>query len=256
MFVDTHCHIDDERYENLDTVYQNMLDNQIRIAINMGCDLQSSYQGKTISENYERVYFGAGFHPSEYKKFTNGSIDSLIELSKNEKCVAIGEIGLDYHYEGVNKEIQKSLFLTQLELAKTLKLPVSIHSRDCAQDMLNILKENKNLLSYGGVMHCFSGSLETAKVLLDLGLYLSFSGTLTFKNAKNLLEVANFLPSDKCLTETDSPYLSPEPFRGKINEPKNVQFVLKKLAEIKNIDDYDMAQIVLKNTKTLFYKIK
>ncbi len=256
MFVDTHCHLNDDRFENLDNVYNNILENNISFAINMGCDIQSSIEGKDLAEKYENIYFGAGFHPSEIDKFLPNDIDKIATLAMHKKCVAIGEIGLDYHYEGINKDKQKSLFLMQLELAKTLKLPVSIHSRDCTFDMINILKDNKNLLEYGGVMHCFSGSLETAKILIDLGLYISFSGTLTFKNAKNLVDVAVYLPTDKCLTETDCPYLSPEPFRGKTNEPKNVKYVLERLSQIKNIDITEMANIVMDNTKTLFYKIK
>ena len=256
MFVDTHCHLTDDKYEDFNLIYQNLVENDISIAINMGCDLSSSIAGKELAEKYDKIYFGVGVHPSEIDKFSSSDFDEFVKLSKNDKCLAIGEIGLDYHYDNIDKESQKKLFVSQLELAKTLKLPVSIHSRDCTEDMLKLLKENKNLLEYGAVMHCFSGSLETAKILLNLGLFISFSGTLTFKNAKNLLEVANYLPLDKCLTETDSPYLSPEPFRGKLNEPKNVKFVLSKLAFIKNLSVEKMADIVLENTKNLFYKLK
>ena len=256
MFVDTHCHLTDEKYENFNSIYDNLIENDIAIAINMGCDLTSSILGRDLSKKYDRIFFGVGVHPSEIDKFSKTYFEEFIKLSSDDKCLAIGEIGLDYHYDNTDKERQKKLFVEQLELAKNLKLPVSIHSRDCTEDMLNLLKQNKNLLEYGAVMHCFSGSLETAKILLNLGLYISFSGTLTFKNAKNLLEVASFVPLDKCLTETDSPYLSPEPYRGKLNEPKNVKFVLSKLAFIKNISVDKMAEIVLENTKNIFYKLK
>lgn len=256
MFVDTHCHLNDEKFDDINSVCKSLADNGVAVAINMGCDFDSSVSGKVISEKYDNVFFGVGFHPSEVDKFSCDVLNDFEKISRHEKCLAIGEIGLDYHYDGVDKEKQKKLFVEQLELAKSLKLPVSIHSRDSTEDMLKILRENKSLLTHGAIMHCFSGSLETAKILLSLGLFISFSGTLTFKNAKNLLEVASYVPLDFCLTETDSPYLSPEPFRGKRNEPKNVKFVLEKLAEIKNISIFDASNAIFDNATNVFCKLK
>ena len=143
-----------------------------------------------------------------------------------------------------------------MEFAKEVKLPVSIHSRDATGDMLKILKENKSNLEYSGVMHCYSGSVETAKELLNLGLYISFAGPLTFKNANAILDVAKYVPNDRCLTETDSPYLSPHPLRGKLNTPKNIPLIVSKLAELKGIDEQDLAREIMQNGRRLFYKIK
>jgi TatD DNase family protein len=257
MIIDSQSHYDDERFDNdREELLLGLKDKNIEKIINVGYNLESSKRAVQFVNTYDFCYAAIGFHPSDASDCTEDALSELIELTKDPKVVCWGEIGLDYHYDNIDKESQKKLFVSQLELAKTLKLPVSIHSRDCTEDMLKLLKENKNLLEYGAVMHCFSGSLETAKILLNLGLFISFSGTLTFKNAKNLLEVADYLPLDKCLTETDSPYLSPEPFRGKLNEPKNVKFVLSKLAFIKNLSVEKMADIVLENTKNLFYKLK
>ena len=256
MFVDTHCHLDDERFNDFAELYNLIENEQVDFAINMGCDLASSIRGKEFAENYSKIYFGAGFHPNEVEKFNYNDLDLIKKLTSHEKCVAVGEIGLDFHYEGFDKELQQKVFVSQLELAKETKLPISIHCRDATESTVNLLKTNKNLLEYGGVMHCYSGSIETAKILLDLGLYISFAGTLTFKNAKNLVEVASFLPIDRILTETDSPYLSPEPFRGKVNNPSMVKFVAKRLAEIKNLSLDFLCEQIRCNAKKLFYKIK
>lgn len=256
MFIDTHCHIDDEKFTDKDAVVKAFVKDGVEVAINMACNLQSSFNGKTLSERYEQVYYGVGFHPSDAEFFNDTDADILAALSKNEKCVAIGEIGLDYHWEGFDKDKQITIFIKQLELAKVLKLPVSVHCRDATEDMLKILKQNRNLLTYGGVMHCFSGSVETAKELLKLGFFISFAGTLTFKNARTLIDVAKFVPVEYCLTETDSPYLAPHPYRGSVNEPRNVSLVTARLAEIKGVDIEETSNRVMKNAKNLFAKIK
>ncbi|MBR5192164.1 MAG: TatD family hydrolase [Clostridia bacterium] len=256
MYIDTHCHLDDEKFKNLEEVIENLKKEKISYAINMGCNMQSSVNGKELAEKYNEIYFSCGFHPSDADKFSLSNIDLLTDLSKHPKCVGIGEIGLDYHWEDYpNKEIQINTFLGQLELAKTLKLPVSIHCRDCTEVMLKTLKDNANKLVYGGVMHCFSGSVETAKELLKLGLYISFAGTLTFKNALNLQAVCKEIPLDRILTETDSPYLAPHPFRGTINEPKNIPFIVAKIAELKGLEIEEVANSVMINAKRIFNKI-
>ena len=183
--------------------------------------------------------------------------ENLLELEKlatNKKVLAIGEIGLDYHYDGYNKQKQIDGFLSQLKLAYKLKLPIVIHLRDAYEDMLNLLKENKELLIYGFVIHCYSGSLEFAKELLKLGAYFSFTGNITFKNARKTIEVIEFLPLDRIMVETDSPYLAPEPVRGTINEPKNVNYVFNKIREIKNIERTELDKIIRENVRN-FYKI-
>jgi TatD DNase family protein len=176
-------------------------------------------------------------------------------LTSHEKCLAVGEIGLDYYWKPFDKEKQKEVFIKQIELANQSKLPICIHSRDATLDTLTILKENKSKLSNGLVFHCFSGSVETAREVLDLGSYISFAGPLTFKNSRYTVEVAKFAPEDRCLTETDSPYLAPHPLRGTVNSPKNVSIIAAFLASVKGMEVERLAEQVFKNAKTLFKKL-
>ena len=256
MFIDTHCHLNDDKYQDVDAVIKSYLHDGVDIVINMGCEYQSSEFGKNLAQKYDSVYFAAGYHPSDVDSFSQENLDKISALANHDKCVAIGEIGLDYHWQPFDKDKQKNCFISQIELAKSLKLPVSIHSRDATCDMLNLLKENKSNLQYGAVMHCYSGSVETARELLNLGVYISFAGPVTFKNAGKLVEVASFVPTDMILTETDSPYLAPHPFRGTINEPKNVSLVTAFLASLRGENLQDFSAFVMKNAKTLFKKLK
>ena len=202
------------------------------------------------------LYFAAGFHPSNLQGYQKGDEECLASLLQSPKGVAVGEIGLDYHYEDTDEAAQKRAFCAQLELAEALCLPVIIHSRDAAADTLRILKDNRAKLRAGGVMHCFSGSPETAKEYLKLGLYISFAGPVTFKNARRLDEVAKMVPPERILAETDSPYLAPEPFRGTLNTPKNVVQVYEKLAQLRGEELFALAARIHENAKTLFYKIR
>ncbi len=256
MYIDTHCHIHDPKLNDTDKVVNEYLSSNVSIALNMACCALTSEQGKVLAEKYPSIYFGTGCHPSDVSGLDEEEFRKIKNLTSHPKCVAVGEIGLDYYWPGYDKEKQIEGFILQLELASEVGLPVSIHSRDATCDMLKILKQNKAKLVNSGVMHCFSGSKETAKELLDLGLYISFAGPLTFKNANSILEVAAFVPNDRCLTETDSPYLSPHPLRGKTNGPKNVPIILHKLAEIKGENAEKLADQVMKNAKTLFKKLK
>ncbi len=256
MYIDTHCHLHDEKLKDLDAVVNEYLQNDVQVAINMACCALTSEKGKEIAEQFSSVYFGTGCHPSDIGGLDDNEFERIYKLTSHPKCVAVGEIGLDYYWEGYDKNKQIDGFIRQIELANEVKLPISIHSRDATFDMLKILKENKAKLVNGGVMHCFSGSKETAKELLNLGLYISFAGPLTFKNANAILEVAKYVPNDMCLTETDSPYLSPHPLRGKVNTPKNIPIILSRLAEIKSVEREQLASQILVNAKTLFKKIK
>ena len=202
------------------------------------------------------LYFAAGFHPSNLQDYQKGDEERLASLLQSPKGVAVGEIGLDYHYEDTDEAAQKRAFCAQLELAEALCLPVIIHSRDAAADTLRILKDNRAKLRAGGVMHCFSGSPETAKEYLKLGLYISFAGPVTFKNARRLDEVAKIVPPERILAETDSPYLAPEPFRGTLNTPKNVVQVYEKLAQLRGEELFALAARIKQNAKTLFYKLR
>lgn len=251
MYVDTHCHLDDTRF-NVNEEVKNYLRVGVSKVINVGCNLSSSLKGKQLAGNYESIYFGAGFHPSDASDYNQQAEDVIVKLLGDKKCVCVGEIGLDYHWEPYDKQVQQRVFLRQLELAKEHKLPVSVHCRDATEDMLNLLKENKSKLCYGGVMHCYSGSVETAKELLNLGFCLGFGGTVTFKNARKTVEVAEFCPNDRILTETDCPYLSPEPYRGQTNSPERIPIITSFIANLKHVDNVEFASVVMENAKRLF----
>lgn len=255
MFIDTHCHIDDEKIEDKERLYRQMVEAGVKIAVNMAVNDESSLQGLKLSERFDGVYFGCGFHPSDCASYDGKAEDFLIETSKHAKCVAVGEIGLDYHYGTNDEDEQKKCFVSQLEIANFLKLPVSVHSRDATEDTLKILKSNKSKIDRNVIIHCFSGSVETAREYVRLGCYISFAGTLTFKNAVNLRAVAKDLPDEAILAETDSPYLSPEPMRGKINSPANVVKVYEKLAEIRGAELSEIESAVEKNVFSVFKKI-
>lgn len=256
MYIDTHCHLEDERFKDIEQTVKSFKDNNVKYAINMGCEIKTSLLAKNLAEKFDQIYFAVGFHPEYADEFKSSDIETLENLANHPKCVAIGEIGLDYHYGDQNKEKQKECFVEQLKLANKLSLPICIHSRDATLDTITILKENKHLLSTGGVMHCFSGSVESANEYIKLGLKIGFGGTVTFKNAKNIVEVASKIPDGAILTETDSPYLSPEPKRGQLNAPENIPIILSKLAYIRGVSPSVMAEIVMKNARELFYKIK
>lgn len=256
MFIDTHCHLDDNKLIDTESVVKDYLLTGVDIAINMGCNIASSEKGMELSKKYPSIYFAAGFHPSDAETFNVDTLTKIKELTFDEKCVAIGEIGLDYYWTPYDEKKQKECLESQIELANECKLPICIHSRNATADMLKILKDNKSKLSNGAVMHCYSGSVETARELLNLGLYISFAGPVTFKNANGLLDVAKFVPLDRCLTETDSPYLAPHPLRGTVNSPKNVPIITAFLATLKNEDITEFANVVMKNAKSVFKKLK
>ena len=257
MFVDTHCHLDDEKLKgNLDEIVANFRAANVGIVINMGCDAATSILVKSQAEKYDGVYFAAGIHPMDVEKATDKDLERIAALFNHPKCVAVGEIGLDYYWDKTFKDKQKEFFAAQIALAKKAGLPINVHVRDAMGDALEILKNNKENLTFGGVMHCYSGSLETAKELIKLGLYISFGGTLTFKNAKNAVEVAAAVPIDRILTETDSPYLAPEPVRGTVNSPVNIPYIVARLAEIRGAEISEIESAVYNNTLTLFKKIR
>ncbi len=255
MFIDTHCHLHDAKFENVDEIVNNYTRDQIDVVIDMGCCASTSEIGKVLSEKYPSVYFASGCHPCDSNGFDEKEFERIRNLTNHPKCVAIGEIGLDYYWKPFDKAKQIDCFIKQIELANACNLPFSIHCRDATEDTLKVLKENKSKLKNGAVMHCYSGSKETAREILNLGVYISFAGPLTFKNGVKAREVADYVPCDFLLTETDSPYLSPEPFRGKRNEPKNVAFVTALLAKIKNIELSEFSNLIMNNAKRLFKKL-
>lgn len=261
MFIDAHCHITGDEFDEkggIDGVLARAQGAGVGIIVCSGFDLASSKRAYEIAERYDEVYFCAGFHPSELHKYSEGDLDEIATLCQSKKCVAVGEIGLDYHFEdNPPKEMQRELFIRQLTLADTLGLPVVLHSRDGAQETLEILQAHKHLLKKGGLMHCYSYSPEMADEFLKLGLHFSFGGPCTFKNAKKVWESIQRIPMDKLLSETDCPYLTPVPFRGEFpNEPKNVQYVVERIAQLKEQTVEDTAKQIERNTKTLFFKIE
>ena len=260
MYIDVHCHLTGEEFETLggvEAVISRAEEAGVSRMICSGFDLASSIRAAELADRFESVYFCAGFHPSELKKYKVGDLDEIERLCRQEKCVAVGEIGLDYHYDdNPSKELQRELFIKQLELASRLNLPVVLHSRDAAQDTAELLEENAGLLKCGGLMHCYSYSPEMTERFWKLGLSFSFGGTSTFKNAKKVQESVRQIPAPLILSETDCPYLTPEPFRGAFpNEPKLVKEVVKKLAELKGLTLEAMQEQIKGNAARLFPKL-
>lgn len=248
MYIDTHCHLSKDDYENIEEVINEAKKNNVEKLIISGCDKKSIKESLKIATEYENIYLSLGFHPSEANITTKDDIEKLKTIIKsNNKVVAIGEIGLDYHWEKDNKEQQIWLFKEMLSLAKELNLPVVIHSRDAFQNTYDILKESK----VKGVIHCFSGNIENAKMYISLGFLLGIGGVLTFKNSK-LKDVIKDIDVSKILTETDSPYLAPEPYRGTKNEPKYIPIIVKEISKSKNIPVEELTIELEKNTKEIF----
>ena len=232
MLIDTHTHLDDTRYDgDRNETIERARKAGVGAFLTIGCDLATSRSAVTLADQHADVYASVGVHPHEVKHIGDGWYDELRRLARHEKVVAYGEIGLDYHYNHSSPQEQRQRFREQLQLARELRLPVIIHTREAQQDTIAILKEEM-ASEVGGVFHCFSGDAWLAKDALDLGFYLSFSGILTFQNATMLREIARQTPLDRVLIETDCPYLTPVPHRGKRNEPAFVSHVARQLAEI------------------------
>ncbi len=247
MYIDTHCHLSIEDYDNIDNVIKENRNNNIDKIIISGCTKSSIIESLDLSSKYADVYVTIGFHPSEADITTKDDLKFLEKSLSNKKVVGIGEIGLDYHYGKENVERQKKLFISQLDLAKKYNLPVVIHSRDATQDTIDILKS----YDLRGDIHCFSGSLETAKIYISMGYYLGIGGVVTFKNS-SLYKVIEKIGLSNIVLETDSPYLSPEPFRGTKNTSKNVPIIANRIAEILNIDVSEVSRITYSNAVKLF----
>ncbi|MCL2522296.1 MAG: TatD family hydrolase [Erysipelotrichales bacterium] len=250
MLFDTHCHLNSERYEEIKTLIESSHLAGIAKMIVPGYDLKSSYEAKELSEKYPFIYPAFGIHPSETDKITNMDLESLTNLASNHFCVAIGEAGLDYYWQKDNKAAQIKLFKFQIELALSLDKPIIVHMRDSVQDCYDIISSYKGKLK--GVMHCYSGSLEMAEKFIELGLYISIAGPVTYKNAKEAVRVVENIDFNYLLIETDCPYLTPEPLRGKINEPRFLEYTAKKIAEIRNIPFEEVSKITFQNALRCF----
>ncbi len=248
LMVDSHCHLSKEDYEDLDSVIEEAIQEKV-LMIASSCDKSSQEEALSLAKKYkDKIYLSIGFHPSEINNVEDENIEKLKEIIKeNPEIKAIGETGLDYYWKPVDKLAQKELFRKQLKLAEDLKMPVVIHSRSATEDTINTLKEYK----VKGVIHCFSGSIETAREYIKLGFYLGIGGIVTFKNSK-LKDLIKELGLDSVILETDAPYISPEPLRGKQNRPANVKIVAQKLAEITQLDYDEVLEITRENTCKLF----
>ena len=248
MFIDIHCHLDSEFYDDIDNIIENSLNNNVKKVIYNGCDPRTNNEVLKLIKKYDFVYGAIGFHPTELSNVKEEDYLFLEENIKNKKIVAIGEIGLDYHYENTDKELQKYHFIKQLELAKKYDMPVIIHSRDCINETYNILKD----YNLKGIMHCYSGSVEMARMFNKIGFLLGIGGIVTFKNAVKVVEVIKEIDLEYIVVETDSPYLSPEPFRGKINEPINVGIIMEKICDIKGLRYKEVEDVISSNVLGLF----
>lgn len=246
---DTHAHYDDERFnEDRTELLSSLCATSVSGIINCGCDLKSSLETVKLTEKHPFVFGAVGVHPHEAEEATAEDLKQIKELYKNDKIVAVGEIGLDYFYDFSPRERQIEIFREQIITANELGLPVIIHDRDAHEDTMNILKE----LKPKGVVHCFSGSAEMAKEILKLGLYIGIGGAVTFKNARKPVEVVEMLPLDRLLLETDAPYMTPVPFRGKRCDSSHIAYTAEKMAEIKGIGVQELIDKATENTKTLF----
>ena len=249
QLYDTHAHLDDEMFDiDRDDVINKIKSSGVCFVNNIASDICSSKASIELAEKYDFIYATVGVHPSETQKMSAEDINVLRMLAKHKKVVAIGEIGLDYHYEDTEREIQKKWFGAQLDLATELGLPVVIHDRESKGECIEILKEKRIA---NGVIHCFSGSAETAEELLKMGFYISFTGVVTFKNAKRAVRALEVIPLDRLFIETDCPYLTPHPFRGKLNEPANVVYIAQEIAKLKNMEIEDVARMTTFNAKTI-----
>lgn len=251
MIFDTHTHYDDRAFDqDRETLFNELAADKIDTIVNIGADMESSRQTLLLTKQYDFIYGAVGVHPSETKDLTEADMDQLLAWSQEEKIVAIGEIGLDYHYPEPDKELQKKWFIRQLVLAKDADLPVVIHSREAAADTLEIIRE------YGppkrGVIHCFSYTKEMAAEYVRLGYYIGIGGVITFKNAKKLIEAAEQIPLDRIVLETDCPYLAPEPHRGQRNSSLYLPYVAEALSEIKHVSYEEIVNVTRENACKLY----
>lgn len=252
MIFDSHAHYNDSRFsEDRFSVIGSMPEKNVGYIMNVADSMESLDRVLELAGKYPFVWASVGVHPEAAGNLTHKDMDILAEYAKNKKVKAIGEIGLDYYYDDVEKSVQKKWFARQIELAKELGLPIIVHDRDAHGDCMDILKAT-GASRVGGILHCFSGSREMAREVLGLGMYIGIGGTLTFKNARRVREVAEYVPIDRIVLETDCPYLAPEPFRGKRNSSDLIRYVAECLAEIKGISAEEVEEITCENAKRCY----
>ena len=250
MLFDTHAHLNDEAFEtDRDTLISALPEKGVGLVMNVGCCLASSLDCIAMAEKFPHVYASVGSHPDSADEVNEAIIRQYAMLCKHDKVKAIGEIGLDYHYEDIPRDIQQKAFRLQMALAQQLGMPVIVHERDAHDDGLRIVKDFQDVT---GVFHCYSGSAEMARQLVDLGWYIGFTGVLTFKNARKAVETAAAIPLERILLETDCPFMAPEPYRGKRNDPGYLYRTAEKLADIRGITPEEAARITTENAKRLY----
>ena len=250
MLFDTHAHMNDEAFDqDREQMILGLPDKGIQYVMNVGCSLRSSGDCIKMAETYPFVYASVGTHPDAAAEVDEAVIEAYRKMAQHPKVLAIGEIGLDYYYESVPREIQQKAFRMQMQLARELQMPVIIHERDAHDDAMRIVKEFKDVT---GVFHCYSGSAEMARQLVNMGWYIGFTGVLTFKNARKAVETAERIPLDRIVLETDCPFMAPEPFRGKRNDPGYLYRMAERLAEIRGITPEEAQTATLENAKRLY----
>ncbi len=251
MLFDTHAHMDDRAFgHDREELLSSLPGQGIALLMNPGCSLTSSREASRLSREYDYIYAAVGSHPDAADEVNGEVLEEYRKLCKlNPKIKAIGEIGLDYHYEDIPRGIQQRAFRMQLELARELDLPVIVHEREAHEDGMKIIAEFPDVT---GVFHCYSGSAEMAKQLVDRGWYIGFTGVLTFKNARKAVEVAQSIPLERIVLETDCPYMSPEPFRGKRNDPSRLCYMAEKLAQLRSLPVEKIHEVTVKNGKQLY----
>ncbi|MBR3868694.1 MAG: TatD family hydrolase [Clostridia bacterium] len=246
---DSHAHYNDEQFDiDRDSLLASLPEAGIVGIINCGTDVKSSHESLEMAEKYPFIYAACGYHPESALEFTDDNLLDIEKMLSHEKCVAVGEIGLEYHYDFVPKDVQKYVFEKHLELAVKYDMPVIVHDREAHADTMDLLKKYKPK----GVLHCYSGSAEMAKEVLKMGMYIGLGGAVTFKNAVKPVEVAEMIPLDRLLLETDCPYMAPVPMRGKRNNSAYISYVAEKIADIKGVSPQELLDITAENTKNLF----
>ena len=251
MFFDTHAHYDDKAFdEDRDSLLAALPEAGVTLVIDPGCDVKSSRAAKELAARYEHVYAAVGIHPEELGDFTEENLNEIAHLARDGKCVAIGEIGLDYYWDDTYKAEQKELFRRQIELALELSKPIIVHDREAHGDTMDLLRKYRPK----GTLHCFSGSVEMAREIIQLGLYIGLGGVVTFKNARHSVEVAAEIPLDRLLLETDAPYMAPVPFRGKRCDSSMIVYVADRIAQIRGLTTSEVLAATRENARRL-YKI-
>ena len=246
---DSHAHYNDEQFDiDRDSLLASLPEAGIVGIINCGTDVRSSLDSVAMAEKYPFVYAACGYHPESALEFTDDNLAEIEKMLSHEKCVAVGEIGLEYHYDFVPKDVQKYVFEKHLEFAVKYDMPVIVHDREAHADTMELLKKYRPK----GVLHCYSGSAEMAKEVLNLGMYIGLGGAVTFKNAVKPVEVAQMIPADRLLLETDCPYMAPVPMRGKRNNSAYIEYVAEKIADIRNVSAQEILDITAENTRKLF----